>query len=68
MQLGAGTESTVIVDIVFWAIAVSSIIAALAVVFLKDVFLKHVSLNIKSKASKKKEKGTNNISKLLLSN
>ena len=38
MQLGAGTESTAIVDVVFWAMAVSSIIAALAVVFLKDVF------------------------------
>lgn len=38
MGLGAGTESTIVVDVVFWVIAISSIIAALAVVFLKDVF------------------------------
>ena len=37
-MLGTGTESTLIVDIVFWAIAVSSIVAAVAVVVLKDVF------------------------------
>ncbi len=37
-MLGEGTESTLIVDIVFWAIAVSSIVAAVAVVVLKDVF------------------------------
>ena len=33
-----GVESTLIVDIVFWTIAVSTIVAALAVVHLKDVF------------------------------
>ncbi len=38
MQLGSGTESTIVVDVVFWAIAVSSIVTALAVVMLKDVF------------------------------
>jgi NADH-quinone oxidoreductase subunit J len=33
-----GVESTLIVDIVFWTIAVSTIVAALAVVHLRDVF------------------------------
>ena len=34
----SGVESTLIVDIVFWTIAVSTIVAALAVVHLRDVF------------------------------
>ncbi len=38
MTLGQGTESTLIVDIVFWVIAVSSIVAALAVVQVRDLF------------------------------
>lgn len=38
VQLGAGTEASLLIDIVFWALAVSSIVAALAVVMLRDVF------------------------------
>lgn len=38
MTLGQGTESSLIVDIVFWVIAVSSIVAALAVVQVRDLF------------------------------
>ena len=38
MTLGEGTEGTLLIDIVFWAIAVSSIVAAVAVVQLRDVF------------------------------
>lgn len=37
-MLGQGTESTLIVDIVFWVIAISTIVGALAVVLLRDVF------------------------------
>ena len=38
MTLGAGTESGLVVDIAFWVIAVSTIIAAVAVVQIRDVF------------------------------
>lgn len=38
MNLGSGTEGSLIVDVVFWVIAVSTIIASLAVVHLKDLF------------------------------
>jgi len=38
MTLGTGTESALITDIAFWVIAVSSIVAAIAVVQLRDVF------------------------------
>lgn len=38
MILGEGTEATLFIDIIFWVIAVSSIVAAIAVVQLKDVF------------------------------
>ena len=38
MTLGAGTESALITDVAFWVIAVSTVVAALAVVQLKDVF------------------------------
>lgn len=38
MNLGAGTESAVVVDIAFWVIAVSIIVSAIAVVSLRDVF------------------------------
>ncbi len=38
MSLGQGTEAALITDVVFWAIAVSTIIAAIAVVQLKDLF------------------------------
>ena len=38
MNLGQGTEAALITDIVFWVIAVSSIVAAIAVVQLKDLF------------------------------
>ncbi len=37
-MLGTGTEASLFVDIVFWAIAGCSIVAALAVVALRDVF------------------------------
>jgi len=38
MTLGTGTESALIIDIAFWVIAVSSIVAAFAVVQLRDLF------------------------------
>ena len=38
MILGEGTEATLFIDIIFWVIAVSSIVAAIAVVQLRDVF------------------------------
>jgi NADH:ubiquinone oxidoreductase subunit 6 (subunit J) len=38
MILGAGTEDSLAVDIIFWVIAVSAIVAAIAVVQLKDIF------------------------------
>lgn len=38
MNLGQGTEATLFVDIIFWTLAICTIIAALAVVHLKDVF------------------------------
>ena len=37
-MFGEGTESTLIVDIIFWVISVSTIVAALAVVLLRDLF------------------------------
>lgn len=37
-MLGQGTESTLFVDIIFWTIAVSTIVAAFAVVQLRDLF------------------------------
>ena len=37
-MLGQGTEASLLADIVFWVIAISSIVAALAVVILKDLF------------------------------
>ena len=37
-MLGQGTEASLLADIVFWVIAVSSIVAALAVVLLRDLF------------------------------
>lgn len=37
-MLGEGTEGTLVVDIVFWITAVSTIIAAIAVVQMKDLF------------------------------
>ena len=38
ITLGQGTEDALFTDVVFWVIAVSSIVAAIAVVQLKDVF------------------------------
>ncbi|MDA1189556.1 MAG: NADH-quinone oxidoreductase subunit J [Chloroflexi bacterium] len=38
MILGAGTEDSMVIDVVFWTISVSIIVAALAVVHLKDLF------------------------------
>ena len=38
VMLGQGTEASLATDIVFWTIAVSSIVAAVAVVQLKNVF------------------------------
>ena len=38
MTLGEGTEATLIVDIAFWVIAVSSIVSAIAVIQLKSLF------------------------------
>jgi len=38
MTLGQGTEASLVVDLVFWVIAVSSIVAAVAVVQLRNVF------------------------------
>ena len=46
MTLGQGTESSLIVDIVFWVIAVSSIVAALAVVQVRDLFRSAVFLMV----------------------
>jgi len=37
-MIGQGTEATLFVDVMFWVIAVSSIVAAFAVVFLRDLF------------------------------
>ena len=37
-MLGQGVEDSVFIDIVFWVIAVSTIVAAIAVVQLRDVF------------------------------
>lgn len=37
-MLGQGTEASLLADVVFWVIAVSSIIAALGVVLLRDLF------------------------------
>jgi NADH-quinone oxidoreductase subunit J len=38
MTLGQGSEASLITDIVFWAISVSTIVAAVAVVQLRDLF------------------------------
>ena len=38
MTLGTGTESSLLTEIAFWVIAVSSIVAAIAVVQLRDLF------------------------------
>ena len=38
MSLGQGTEDSLIIDIVFWSIAVSVIVSAIAVVQSKDLF------------------------------
>jgi NADH-quinone oxidoreductase subunit J len=38
MSLGTGTEASVVTDIAFWVIAASSIVAAIAVVQLRDLF------------------------------
>ena len=38
MTLGQGTESALVIDILFWAIATSTIISAIAVVQLRDLF------------------------------
>ena len=38
MNLGSGTESAFITDVAFWVVAVSSIVAAIAVIQLRDVF------------------------------
>ena len=38
MSLGSGTESAFITDVAFWVVAVSSIVAAIAVIQLRDVF------------------------------
>ncbi|MDA0769743.1 MAG: NADH-quinone oxidoreductase subunit J [Chloroflexi bacterium] len=38
IMLGQGTESTLFVDVIFWMIAVSTIVAAFAVVQLRDLF------------------------------
>ena len=46
MTLGQGTESSLIVDIVFWMIAVSSIVAALAVVQVRDLFRSAIFLMV----------------------
>jgi hypothetical protein len=37
MTLGTGTEAALITDITFWVIAISSIVAAIAVVQLRDL-------------------------------
>ena len=38
MTLGGGVEASLFTDIIFWVIAISSIVAAIAVVQLKDLF------------------------------
>ena len=38
MTLGQGTEASLVTDVVFWVIAVSTIVAAIAVVQLRDLF------------------------------
>ncbi len=38
MTLGAGTEASLITDIAFWVLAASTIVAAIAVVQLRDLF------------------------------
>lgn len=38
MTLGQGAEGSFIVDVIFWVIAISSIVAAIAVVQIKDLF------------------------------
>ena len=38
MTLGQGVEASLFTDIIFWVIAISSIVAAIAVVQLKDLF------------------------------
>jgi NADH:ubiquinone oxidoreductase subunit 6 (subunit J) len=38
MTLGTGTESALITDITFWVISISAIVAAIAVVQLRDLF------------------------------
>ncbi|MBM3948034.1 MAG: NADH-quinone oxidoreductase subunit L [SAR202 cluster bacterium] len=38
LMLGEGTESSVITDVIFWVIAVGTIVAAIAVVQLRDLF------------------------------
>ena len=38
MTLGQGTEASLLIDVVFWVIAGSSIVAAVAVVQLRDLF------------------------------
>ena len=38
MSLGTGTESALVTDFVFWVTAISTIVAAIAVVQLRDVF------------------------------
>ncbi len=38
MTLGGGTESTLVLDVAFWIVALSTIVAAIAVVQNKDVF------------------------------
>ena len=38
MMLGQGTESTIVVEIAFWIIAVSTLISAIAVVQIRDLF------------------------------
>ena len=38
MSLGQGTEASLIVDVVFWVLAVSSIVSAIAVVQMRNLF------------------------------
>jgi NADH-quinone oxidoreductase subunit J len=38
MTLGNGADASIIIDIIFWVIAASSIVAAIAVIQLKDLF------------------------------
>lgn len=44
MTLGQGTEASLFIDVVFWVIAVSSIVSAIAVVQSKDLFRAAMSL------------------------